>query len=289
MSSPHDAPHKGLRGPRQTTAARRARLADILHDRGETVSVHDLTALFDVSESTLRRDLDALSRNGELIRTYGGATPAHQQTEFSWREKALTNAAAKNHIARLAASELVHSGDVVFIDAGTTPAAVARCLADREDITVVVAGLAALLELADSRCPVIVLGGRLRRPSVSFLGNVAGRILDMVTPDVAFLGTDHVDPHYGINYADIEQAAFKAAVLERSARSWVVADSSKLEGPPPFAHWAALGHHTGIVTSRPTDKAQSERIAALRQAGYNVLVAETDTDVPSQPPADKAR
>ncbi len=275
MRDDAQVPKRRSRGLRSTTTARRAKLAEVLRDRGEAVSVHALTALFGVSESTLRRDLDALSQSGELIRTYGGATPAHQ-IEFSWHEKEQTNAQAKIQIARFAATSLVGSGDVVFIDAGTTPATVARQLAERDDITVVVGGLAALLELADARCPVIVLGGRLRRPSASFLGYIAGRTLDLVRPDVAFLGADHVDPSHGANCADIEQAAFKTTVLERSVRSWFVVDSDKLSGPPPFAHWARPSPRTGVVTSRPADHAQEARIAALRASGMEVHIAPAD-------------
>ena len=255
--------------PRKRTRRRREQLAALLADRGASTSVHDLLAHFDVSEATLRRDLAALSEAGELVRVYGGAAPAHR-SEFSWREKALEAAEAKRRIAEFAARELVASGDMVFIDAGTTPAAVARALRDREDVTLVIAGLAALLEVAEGNSRVVVLGGRLRRPSASFLGSAADLLLDLVTPDVAFLGTDYLDPVLGANYPDLEQAAFKSRVIGRSQRSWLVVDESKFPGPAPFGHWARLDARTGIVTTTPSDPAGQAALDAFVGAGHVV-------------------
>lgn len=244
----------------------------MLQDLGTAVSVHRLTEAFGVSESTLRRDLDALSDAGELLRTYGGAAPA-MRVEFSWHEKESANTQAKNQIARFAAAKLVHPGDVVFIDAGTTPAAVARQLAERDNITIVVAGLAALLELTDARGTVIVLGGRLRLPSLSFLGSMADLMLDMITPDVAFLGADHVSARYGANYPDLGQVAFKTRVMERAAQSWMVVDATKLGGPPPFSNWARLGRRAGVVTDDANgDHAAAEQVRTLRESGLVVHV-----------------
>lgn len=258
---------------RASTLARRERLARLLADRGEAASIHDLTEEFGVSEATARRDLAALSEAGQLMRVYGGAVPT-QRVEYTWREKASSHAESKLRIAEFAAAQLVAPGDLVFIDAGTTPAAVARALADRDDITIVTAGLSALLEVAEGRCHVIALGGRLRRPSASFLGTAADMMLDLLAPDVAFIGTDHLDPALGANYVDLEQAAFKTRVIGRSARSWIVVDESKFDGPAPFRHWAKLERRTGIIT---VAGAAPAALKAFREAGHAVH------ELPSEP------
>lgn len=250
--------------PRKGTRARREQLAALLRERGSQTTLTELVDHFGVSTATMRRDLAALSESGDLVRVYGGAAPA-RRAETTWREKATSHAASKSRIAQFAASELVHPGDVVFIDAGTTPAAVARQLADRDDITVVVAGLAALLELVDGSPEILVLGGRLRRTSASFLGQAADHLLDLVTPDVAFLGTDHLDPELGANYPDLAQALFKSRVVTRSRASWLVVDESKLGGEPPFRHWLPLSPSLGVVT---IDTAAAEpTLTQLRESG----------------------
>lgn len=255
--------------PRSGTRLRRERLSQLLLERGSQTSIHDLTEHFGVSEATLRRDLVALSASGSLVRVYGGAAPA-RRVESTWREKANSHAESKLRIAQFAASELVFPGDIVLIDSGTTPAAVARKLADREDITVIVAGLAALLELAEGKADVLVLGGRFRRTSASFLGLAAYHLLDLIAPDVAFLGTDYLDPASGANFPDLEQAIFKSRVIARSARSWMVVDESKLVGSAPFRHWVRVEPPTGIVTVSPVGAQAGQVIDAFRHAGCTV-------------------
>ena len=255
--------------PRRGTRARRERLAQLLVEQGSQIALRDLLGHFEVSEATLRRDLAALSESGRLVRVYGGAAPA-RGAESTWREKAASFAKSKVRIAQFAAAELVSPGDIVFIDSGTTPAAVARQLAAREDITIVVAGLASLLELADGTVDVIVLGGRLRRKSASFLGQAADHLLDLIAPDVAFLGTDFLDPVLGANVPELEQAIFKSRVISRSARSWFVADESKFGASAPFRHWTRIEPPTGIVTMRTTNDDERRAIEAFRQAGCTV-------------------
>jgi len=255
--------------PRRGTRERRDRLAHLLIEQGSQIALRDLQGHFDVSEATLRRDLAALSESGRLVRVYGGAAPA-RGVESTWREKAASYAESKVRIAQFAAAELVAPGDIVFIDSGTTPAAVARQLATRDDITVVVAGLASLLELADGTVEVIVLGGRLRRKSASFLGQAADHLLDLIAPDVAFLGTDFLDPELGANFPDLEQAIFKARVIARSARSWFVVDESKFGESAPFRHWTPIEPPTGIVTVATTSDHQQRAIAAFQTAGCTI-------------------
>ncbi|MFT3875726.1 MAG: DeoR/GlpR family DNA-binding transcription regulator [Propioniciclava sp.] len=267
--TPHD--ESGTPHPRRGTRERRLRMAQLVAEQGSPISLHELQDRFDVSEATLRRDLAALSKDGKLVRVYGGVAPG-RPAETTWREKAAAHADSKMRIAQFVASELISPGDVVFIDSGTTPAAVARQLAHREDVTVVVAGLAALLELADGAPNVIVLGGRFRRRSASFLGQAADLLLDMVSPDVAILGTDMLDPHLGANYPELGQAIFKARVIGRSTTSWFVGDESKIGHPPPFRHWTPIKAPAGIVTVRPSHQAGLDAIEAFRGAGVGVHV-----------------
>ncbi|MCZ0975977.1 hypothetical protein O1L55_41360 [Streptomyces albulus] len=86
---------------------------------------------------------------------------------------------------------------MVLLDAGTTVARLAHELRARTDITVVTNGLSTLVELADAEVEVVVLGGRLRRPNESLLGTRTDQALRGITPDLAFLGVDGLDPRRG--------------------------------------------------------------------------------------------
>ncbi|UQA97246.1 DeoR/GlpR family DNA-binding transcription regulator [Streptomyces halobius] len=248
-------------GERSATRRRRQRLVELLG--GDDVSVHDLAAEFDVSLSTIRRDLAALADAGRIRRTYGGAVD-HRAVERSWHDKKHVRRTEKHAIARAAAG-LVRSGDVVLLDAGTTVARLAHALRDRTDVTVVTNGLSTLVELADAEVDVVVLGGRLRRPNESLLGTRTEQALRRLTPDVAFLGVDGLDPVRGINCPDHEQAALKESMAGCARACWVLADHSKLAGGGGFPYWAAVPAGTGLISG-----GDAEQLAAFTEADWSV-------------------
>ena len=94
---------------------------------------------------------------------------------------------------------------------------------------------------------VIVLGGRLRHPNEAFLGAEAERALRRYQPDLAFLGADGLDPERGLNCPSPDQASMKELMATAARRAWVLADHSKLS-TSPFAYWALMAPHTGLVT-----------------------------------------
>lgn len=258
----------GTSGERLSTRRRRDSMVALLGE-GD-VSVHELAARFGVSLSTVRRDLAALADLGRIMRTYGGAVDS-RGVERSWHDKERTERPEKAAIAGVAAA-LVRPGDVVLLDAGTTVAGVARELRHRTDITIVTNGLSSLLELADGSVDVEVLGGRLRRPNEALLGTRTEQALRRITPDMAFLGVDGLDPVRGINCPDFEQAALKEAMAEGARAVWVLADHTKLAGPPSFPYWAGMPAGTGLISG-----AGPSRLAAYADARWVVRTAGEDT------------
>ncbi|MFJ9467833.1 DeoR/GlpR family DNA-binding transcription regulator [Streptomyces caniferus] len=251
-------------GERSATRRRRERMVELL-GAGD-ISVHDLAAEFDVSLSTVRRDLATLAALGRITRTYGGAVD-HRAVERSWHDKEHEQRGEKDAIARAAAA-LVRSGDVVLLDAGTTVARLAHELRDRADLTVVTNGLPTLVELADAEVEVVVLGGRLRRPNESLLGTRTEQALRRLTPDIAFLGVDGLDPRRGINCPDPEQAALKETMAECARAAWVLADHSKLGGGGGFPYWAAMPAGTGLISG-----GEERELAAYADGGWSVCAA----------------
>jgi DeoR/GlpR family transcriptional regulator of sugar metabolism len=252
--------------PRSATRRRRDRLLELV--RGGEVNIEELATRFNVSASTIRRDLAALAGDGRVMRTYGGAIGPHRDQEPSLRAKERHHAAQKEAIACFAAG-LVGRGDVVLLDAGTTVGRLAWHLRQRDDITVVTNGLSSLLALHDApRVEVIVLGGRLRRPNEAFLGPETDQALRRFRPDVAFLGADGMHPHRGLNCPSPEQAVTKELMAASSRHAWVLADHSKLTGDP-YPYWAAAGA-TGLVTDSAGAFDDVQRFVA---AGWRVEVA----------------
>lgn len=257
------------RAPRTTTQARRRRIVDMLSGP-QPIEIHDLALAFDVSESTVRRDLLDLERSGQVLRTLGGAVG--KSSDPSWRQKERLNADAKRRIA-LRVAELVEPDNLVFLDAGTTVAAVAQVLAPRPDLTLATFGLPSLVNAADGEAEVLVVGGRLHQRGGRFVGAWTYQLLGMLSPDVAFLGADAFDAVRGINCPDAELVSLKTRIIEISTTSWVLLDRSKLVRQQRHQYWAAVPPSVGIVVEHPTTDDEERAVDALRKAGHTVVVA----------------
>ena len=215
--------------------------------RGGDRSIQQLAEQFDVSTSTIRRDLTELERDGHVVRTYGGALDAGNRVERTLREKDASRASEKEAVAR-AAAEVVQDGEVVLLDAGTTTGKLAHHLAGKQGLTVVTNALTVLLALADRPdVDVIVLGGRLRYPNEAILGGTVEHQLRNIKPDRVFLGADGITAERGVCSPTLEQSQLKHTMLHAGCRSYLLLDHSKVDHAP-FPYWTPLDReHTVIV------------------------------------------
>ncbi|WP_216843629.1 DeoR/GlpR family DNA-binding transcription regulator [Phytoactinopolyspora alkaliphila] len=259
------------RGTRRGTRERHKALLDLL--RQGTTHVDELASALGVSASTVRRDLGRLNADRIVARTYGGAVIPEAFHERPIEESARTRLQAKGAIA-VAARPLVSPGATVFIDAGTTCAALARLIAEHDwagDPPVVVTrGLETATILASSdQVDVVILGGRIRRLSHGVVGPLTDLALDRLSFSVAFLGADAVDPARGIGEPTLEETAVKERIAAHSQRVAVLADSSKLAVSDAPA-WTTLPPAWTLVTDSDAP-AELERSAG--DSGVTVLVA----------------
>ena len=157
--------------PNSSPEQRREQILQILSAR-ECTSVAELSQALDVSEVTVRKDLDQLEQQGLLTRVRGGAVVSGRgrlERYFAAREK--EHIEEKRRIAQAAAS-LIRSGQQIFLDGSTTALQVARLIKERKDLVVVTNGLYTALELTFSEgVTTIVVGGTVRRRSGSVVGN----------------------------------------------------------------------------------------------------------------------
>jgi DeoR family transcriptional regulator of aga operon len=230
-------------GPGLGTGERRDRMRAVIEERA-FASVAELSGEFGVSAVTVRHDLDALEEEGGVRRIRGGAMPfdavlgntglgnTGRLRERPFEEAAVEAAGAKARIAA-AAADLLEPGMSVFLDVGTTAAAVARELLRREgprELTVITSGLsiALLLEAAVPRLQVVVTGGTLRPLQHSLVAPLADQVLARVHADLALIGCNGVDAAAGVTNINLPEAEVKAAMIAAAARTVVIADGSKI-------------------------------------------------------------
>jgi len=243
---------------------------NILTEDGEC-SVDTLARRFEVSDMTIRRDLQVLADAGRVIRTHGGATPAEQvRFEFQFLDRARQNAPAKDAIGR-AAVQLVKDGQSVLLDSGTTTLAIARCLRTRQRLTVITTSLpiAAVLQNAPG-VETMLLGGYVRRDTPDLGGALTESNLENLMADIAFIGADGIDVSGKVSNASISTARMLTKMAASAKRVYVVADSAKI-GKTALVSFGQLTKWGGLITDSAV-AAQSVR--SLRKAGVHVIVAE---------------
>ncbi|GAA3752776.1 DeoR/GlpR family DNA-binding transcription regulator [Microbacterium kribbense] len=256
---------------------RREIIEQQLTDDGR-VGVHELARRFEVTTETIRRDLDALERLGALRRVHGGAVTLHTRSvaERSVTERIHHRAGAKAAIARRALGVLAGSFQgSVFLDAGTTTAAVADLLPARLDeihghADVVTHSLSLAPALATAGgITLTVIGGRVRTVTAAAVGAGTVRAIEQLRPDIAFIGTNGVTAGFGLSTPDPEEAAVKRAIVRSARRIVTVADASKF-GEESLVTFAALSEIDVLVTDAAPG---AELAAALSEAGVQVWSA----------------
>jgi DeoR/GlpR family transcriptional regulator of sugar metabolism len=249
---------------------RRQHVLEQLDARGE-VNVAKLSRVTGVSEMTIRRDLEALERDGLCRRVHGGAiSTVSRGYEPPFALRAGRESTVKARIGRLAAT-LVSDGETAIVDVGTTTLELARALAgDSSNMTILTPSLHVARELAGkSDLRLIVTGGIVRSGELSLVGDLAERAFAELHCDTAFLGAGGVDASAGVTEFNLDDTRVKRAALESSRRCVVLADASKL-GMVALASVCPLERVDVLVTD---SGASDEALAPIRDTGVEVLVA----------------
>ncbi|MFJ6728057.1 DeoR/GlpR family DNA-binding transcription regulator [Streptomyces sp. NPDC091281] len=247
---------------------RQQTILQMLQTRGQ-LAIADLSARFEVSEMTVRRDLAQLEKTGLLRRIHGGAARAGSgsfEPPFALRARLHTE--AKRAIATAVAAELT-DGQTVILDGGTTGMAVAEALVGR-NLTVCALNMRVAEILASSPATRVMLpGGIIRHDELSLAGAAAERTLADHRFDTYVMTVSGIDTAAGLTEWNLDDAAVKRAALAVAGRCVVACDSSKF-GQTAFARIAALGDVDVIITDTALAADQREAAAA---GGADVRIA----------------
>lgn len=210
-------------------AERRSYALDQLDEKGH-VSVNELSTELDVSDVTIRKDLQFLEDQNLVIRTHGGAISADRFAyDVPFEKKAQRQKEEKRRIGKKAA-KIVKNQDTVILDSGTTTLQVIRGLKDREveDLTVSTNSVHIALETVGTpEINVLLLGGTVRSKSASVVGPYAEQMLRDHSFSKLFLAGDGLDIGHGLTTTDDQEAYLNQLMIESADQTIVVVDSSK--------------------------------------------------------------
>ena len=258
-------------------ARRRAELLDYLRDRGQA-SISELAAAFDVSDDTVRRDVETLAGEAKVERTHGGVTllPGGSLLNASVpvTRRVDVNPSAKDAIARTAAA-MIEEGQSVLINGGSTTLALAKHLGPKRGLTVVTNNLALPQELyTQGTREIYVLAGTYRLRSQVTIGPVeladgSGRARSIHT-DWALIGIGAVSDEGTLWTSSLPEASMMRSMMDSAARNLILADSTKF-GQREFAEVADLSERTTLITDRAPRGALADKAA---EVGARIIVAD---------------
>lgn len=193
-----------------------------------SVSLNELIDTFEVSETTIRRDLTELENAGELMRTHGGAilnTKSGFEPDYLQKQSEFLD--EKKNIAKTVAS-MVDDGDTVILDSGSTTFEIAKELSDKRITLVTNSAIIVSAFLSkQTNMQIHSTGGLLRTHTKSFVGSAAEDFLRQIRPDKAFIAANGLSLSAGATTAHMSEASIKRVIMSISKKLYLVADHSK--------------------------------------------------------------
>lgn len=240
------------------TERRQEEILQLINENG-SVTVQELTTKFDASESTIRRDLNALHNMGVLVKVFGGAIKVEskiQVKEERVSKRKEQNMEEKQKIAKYAAT-LVEEDDFVYLDAGTTTGAIIPFLTEKT-ATFVTNAVSHALQLAERDFKVILIGGEMKASTEAIVGNEAYQNLQKYNFTKGFWGTNGVDKKAGLTTPDINEAIVKECAIKHTQKPYVLCDSNKFKQIYPV-RFASFEEATIITEKEPGESYKNKK------------------------------
>ena len=238
-------------------------------DKEHSIRVTELAKRFGVTEETIRRDLEKLEAQGKLLRSHGGAVSVqHIEVETPFSERKIAQAEEKAAIAREAVKR-IQEGDVILLDASTTAWQIAQLLPDMS-LTVLTNAIKVAVELSKhTHVRVISTGGTLSSRSLSYVGPLAERSLEMYYGNKVFFSCKGVDLTAGISDSNEWQALLKKRMLDIAQERYLLVDHSKF-GVKALTVFGQLSQVDEVITDQKTPE---ETVNKLKDLGLSVTLA----------------
>lgn len=236
-------------------------------EQENVVTIKQLQSLFsNVSLMTIHRDLDALERDGVVVKFRGGAKSVRHAGDLEFNVRMNANNLGKNTIARKAL-ELLQPHSSVFFDASTTNLALARVLPDI-NLNIFTTGPSIALELCRLHNPVVsVCCGTVNRKNMALSGQNTLEMLDGINIDLAFIGVSGCSVEAGFTCGTESDMLVKRKVIQKARRSVIMCGKDKLSClmPYTFANFQDVDY---IISD---DQMPEDFVRAAQTAGVTIL------------------
>jgi DeoR/GlpR family transcriptional regulator of sugar metabolism len=255
-----------MEGDHMLAGERRKKIIDLAH-QDKRVLVSDLSRMFEVTEETIRRDLEKLEKDGIVSRTYGGAMlNRHTNEDLPFVTRNALNTDIKRNIA-IKALDLISDGDTLMVDPSSTAFEFIKLLGNKNNLTIITNSINILHEFANSTMNIISTGGSLRYRSLSLVGPVAHDTIQRYNVDTAVISCKGIDADNGITDSNEPECELKKYMLRQADKVILLADHTKFD-KTAFTKLMELQRIDYLITDRKPSDVWLER---LGKANIEVL------------------
>lgn len=248
---------------------RRIKILELLEEEG-SARVSYLSKTFEVTEPTIRQDLEKLEAEGYIVREHGGAflkSVPQQVGSLSLQHQ--ENSDKKSRIGKKAA-EFIQDWDSIILDSGSTVTEVAKNLTEKQHLKIITNALNIALMLGSHPFfEVHVTGGEFKAPTLSLTGEKASAFFRQLHVDKLFLATAGLSWKAGLTYPGLSDLPVKKAMIESASEVYLVADSTKI-GNAAFASLGGLELIHYFITD---DGITEEDKKMFESKGVRVIIA----------------
>lgn len=225
------------------------------------VLVSEMSQRFGVTEETIRRDIEKLSKEGLATKTYGGAVSnVSLASDLPYNVRKSVNVELKQNIAEKVA-RMINDGDRIMLDASSTAIYVVRRIKNKKNITIITNSVEILIELADKTgWTVLSTGGQLKEGSFSLVGASAEKMVRGYHVDLCVCSAKGIDDRLGITDSNEKDSEMKQAMFESSDKKILVLDSTKFD-KKSFVKVCDINEVDMIVTDSEPNKSWQSVIA----------------------------
>lgn len=244
-------------------------ITQIVQSEG-TVDVKHLSEHLNVSEKTIRLDLNRLESMNILKRVHGGATLQNSSDLFTAPPRTNLHGSEKNVIA-LRAKDMIRENDIIFLDDGSTILALAKVIKDMK-ITILTHDLLIANELVDrENINLFIIGGKIRKATDTYITTGADAVdfIRRYHVNKLFLGTSTIDIEEGLMIYYHGDSSIKRALIESSDKIICLADSTKF-GVTAFTKFATVDDLDTLITDHNISDDQLEK---FKQTNVEMIVA----------------
>lgn len=246
---------------------RQALIKDHLQQTGRVVCVQ-LAKQLNVSEHTIRRDLQELANQGVCKKVYGGAV-LNAKNDGSLVQRLDLNDDRKQILAK-ACIPYFKEKAFIFIDSGSTNLAIAKMIPQNLELTVVTHTPSVAIALQSHEyCDVVLLGGKISKQQGAAIGTTSLKQLQTMHFDLAILGACAIDLEVGVSAFDIEDAQFKQAIVKQSNNVLIAVTEEKLSSVARHKV-TDLDSISVLITE---EKVREEKLAEFRKLELQLVFA----------------